>query len=78
MTLPTVPSPCINICQIDGATGLCGGCLRTLNEIAAWSTMNDAARRDIWLRLAQRRALIALPGSSFSAPPPDPKAPPAK
>jgi hypothetical protein len=29
----TVPSPCIDICKIDGNTGLCIGCLRTRDEI---------------------------------------------
>ena len=38
-----VLSPCIGICTID-AYGLCEGCLRTLDEIARWSTMGDAER----------------------------------
>jgi predicted Fe-S protein YdhL (DUF1289 family) len=32
-----VPSPCINVCRMDDATGLCAGCYRTLDEIACWS-----------------------------------------
>jgi predicted Fe-S protein YdhL (DUF1289 family) len=32
-----VPSPCINVCRMDAATGLCEGCFRTLDEIACWS-----------------------------------------
>ena len=54
----TVASPCINVCRIDDATGLCVGCLRTLHEIAAWSTLSDDARRDVWARLALRAARI--------------------
>ena len=38
-----VLSPCIGICSIDD-TGLCAGCHRTGDEIAAWSLMDDAAR----------------------------------
>jgi predicted Fe-S protein YdhL (DUF1289 family) len=32
-----VPSPCINVCRMSAATGLCEGCFRTLDEIACWS-----------------------------------------
>jgi predicted Fe-S protein YdhL (DUF1289 family) len=50
-----VPSPCISICRIDDATGLCVGCLRTLDEIAAWSMLDDDARRDVWRAIRERR-----------------------
>ena len=36
-------SPCVGVCHLDHA-GLCTGCRRTVAEIAAWSTMDDAAR----------------------------------
>ncbi|MGA1318970.1 MAG: DUF1289 domain-containing protein, partial [Rubrivivax sp.] len=29
-----VPSPCINVCRIEPASGWCEGCARTLEEIA--------------------------------------------
>lgn len=51
-----VPSPCISVCRIDEATGLCAGCLRTLDEIAAWSVLDDAQRRAVWDAIAARRA----------------------
>ena len=38
-----VLSPCIGVCTV-GPDGLCEGCLRTLDEIAAWSRMSDAQR----------------------------------
>jgi uncharacterized protein len=50
-----VPSPCISVCRIDEATGLCVGCLRTLDEIAAWSMLDDDARRDVWRAIGERR-----------------------
>jgi predicted Fe-S protein YdhL (DUF1289 family) len=50
-----VPSPCISVCRMD-AQGLCEGCLRTLDEIAAWSTLDDEAKRVVWLRIEQRQA----------------------
>jgi len=51
-----VPSPCINVCRMDGATGWCEGCLRTIDEIAAWGAMGDDDKRAVWRRLEQRRA----------------------
>jgi predicted Fe-S protein YdhL (DUF1289 family) len=48
------PSPCINVCRIDSATGRCLGCRRTLDEIAAWSRLDDAARRAVWAQLPSR------------------------
>jgi predicted Fe-S protein YdhL (DUF1289 family) len=41
---------------MDSRTGLCEGCLRTLDEIAAWSTMGDDEKRRVWALLPQRRA----------------------
>ena len=63
MTLPApssaaalgVASPCTNVCRIDAATGWCEGCRRTLTEIAAWSSLDDAARRAVWAALPNRR-----------------------
>lgn len=45
-------SPCVSICQLDAARALCIGCLRTLDEIAAWSSMDSAAKHAVWVRLA--------------------------
>ncbi len=52
----SVASPCISVCRIDPVTGLCVGCARTLEEIAAWSTLDDGARRNVWSAIATRRA----------------------
>jgi predicted Fe-S protein YdhL (DUF1289 family) len=51
-----VPSPCIGVCRIDEATGWCAGCWRTLDEIAAWGTSDDATRRRIWQAIEARQA----------------------
>ena len=50
-----VPSPCVNVCRGDAGTGWCEGCLRTLDEIAAWPGMDDRAKRAVWKLLPQRR-----------------------
>ncbi|HTP48826.1 MAG TPA: DUF1289 domain-containing protein [Casimicrobiaceae bacterium] len=49
-------SPCISVCVIDGPSGLCAGCYRTLDEIAAWIDLPDVERRAILGKLASRRA----------------------
>jgi hypothetical protein len=59
MTSATVASPCIDVCRIDARTGLCEGCLRTLDEIAAWSVLDDDAKRAVWALLDQRREALA-------------------
>jgi len=51
----SVPSPCIDVCRMDAATGLCAGCLRTLDEIAGWGQFDDARRRAVWIEIARRR-----------------------
>ncbi len=56
MTDPVgVPSPCINVCRMNPRSGLCEGCLRTIDEIAAWSTLSDDGKRAVWDELDQRR-----------------------
>jgi len=51
-----IASPCTSVCRIDEATGWCAGCLRTIDEIAAWGSLDDQARRSVWKRLPARRA----------------------
>jgi uncharacterized protein len=55
-----IETPCIKICAIDPASGLCTGCARTLAEIARWGTMSDAERRSIMEELPSRRAKASL------------------
>lgn len=60
----SVPSPCVNVCRMVPATGLCEGCWRTIDEIAGWGAMDDAAKRVVWTALRERRARAAsaVPG----------------
>lgn len=51
----SVPSPCISVCQIDEATGLCLGCRRTIDEIRDWMIMSAAEKTDVLARIAARR-----------------------
>lgn len=49
-----IETPCIKICVLDPASGLCSGCKRTLREIAAWGSMPDALRAKIIAELPGR------------------------
>lgn len=52
MTAPS--SPCIKLCVIDKASGLCEGCGRTLQEIATWSRLSEPERLAIMATLKER------------------------
>ena len=56
-----VPSPCTSVCRMDETSGLCIGCARTLDEIASWSVLDDAAKRAIVASLPARKARLAQP-----------------
>ncbi|MEP6943170.1 MAG: DUF1289 domain-containing protein [Betaproteobacteria bacterium] len=59
-----VASPCISVCVMDAGSGVCVGCLRTLDEIAGWIDMGDEARRALIGELPRRRVRIALAGAA--------------
>ena len=54
-----VPSPCNSVCRMDARTGWCEGCMRSLDEIAGWSTMSDAEKRVLVDALAHRQFVLA-------------------
>ena len=51
-------SPCVKVCVLDRTSGLCLGCLRTGEEIAAWPAMPPEARRALLGELPARRDLV--------------------
>lgn len=51
----SIASPCINVCTLDRARNYCTGCYRSLDEIAAWSRVDNAQRQAIVVASAQRR-----------------------
>jgi len=51
-------TPCIDICEIDRASGLCRGCGRSIAEISNWASMTGAERRRIMAELARRKAAL--------------------
>ena len=59
-TLTPVPSPCIDVCRMDARTGWCEGCLRTIDEIAQWSSWDETMKGAVWARLTTRRESVKL------------------
>lgn len=53
-----IATPCVKVCIVDGESGLCLGCYRTLNEIAGWSALSEDERAEIMAGLTARRARI--------------------
>jgi predicted Fe-S protein YdhL (DUF1289 family) len=54
-----VRSPCVSVCILDPAgTSVCTGCGRTLDEVAAWSEMSNAQRREVVARAPARLAAL--------------------
>jgi uncharacterized protein len=60
MDAPPAPiaTPCIKVCVIDGESGLCLGCQRTLPEVASWARFSDVERAEIMAGLPERRTRI--------------------
>jgi predicted Fe-S protein YdhL (DUF1289 family) len=51
-------SPCIKVCVINPQTRLCTGCLRSIDEIAGWTRMTPAERRQVMAALPSRARLL--------------------
>ena len=56
-------TPCIRVCTLDPETGLCEGCGRTREEIAAWYGLSEEERLAIMSGLEERmrRVFAAAP-----------------
>lgn len=56
----SIPSPCINVCRMNEASGYCEGCYRSIPEITEWSRASDARKLAILGEVASRRAAADL------------------
>jgi len=54
-----VRSPCVKVCELDSANGLCRGCYRTQDERGWWVAYSDHQQREVLQRCEQRRAVLA-------------------
>lgn len=52
-------SPCINVCTLDAMSGLCQGCLRTIDEISIWSQASNAEKLSILSAVSRRREALS-------------------
>ncbi|WP_298293262.1 DUF1289 domain-containing protein [uncultured Litoreibacter sp.] len=53
-----VQSPCVKICVVHPTERICTGCLRSIDEIAAWSRMSNEARAALIDELPSREGLL--------------------
>ena len=53
-----VESPCINICVVHPQERMCVGCLRTIDEITAWSRMGNEERAAVLELLPERAPML--------------------
>jgi predicted Fe-S protein YdhL (DUF1289 family) len=60
--LQAIKTPCIKVCVVDGPTGHCLGCARTLGEIARWARLTDAERDDVLALLPARLDALKASG----------------
>ncbi len=67
MARPIIESPCIKVCAVDGQTGQCLGCGRTLKEIGGWMQLGDAGRREVAASLPGRLTVLQALGKLGSS-----------
>jgi predicted Fe-S protein YdhL (DUF1289 family) len=65
-----VTSPCVSICTVDRALGLCIGCLRTLQEIGSWRAMTLDQKRATVLACEERAKTMTPRGRDGQPLPP--------
>lgn len=53
-----ITSPCVSVCKMDEASGLCQGCYRNLAEIATWGNASERKKILILAAVAERRARL--------------------
>lgn len=56
---PEVDSGCTGVCELDMATQLCQGCLRTISEIGNWRHMTSEQKLAVNAAAEERRAGLA-------------------
>lgn len=59
--VPVIESPCVDICVMDGDSGWCIGCGRTIDEIAGWGGTAPQARAAVLAELPARMAQLDDP-----------------
>lgn len=52
----SVPSPCIQVCQVDSGGNHCIGCLRSLDEIRDWPILTAEEKQAVLAAIERRRS----------------------
>lgn len=52
----SVPSPCVQVCQVDPSGSHCIGCLRSLDEIRDWPILTAEEKQTVLAAIERRRA----------------------
>tara|TARA_R110000868_G_scaffold108842_3_gene296797 strand:- start:24591 stop:24830 length:240 start_codon:yes stop_codon:yes gene_type:complete len=65
MSAIPIKTPCVKVCFVDPAEGICVGCFRTMDELGRWTKYSDAEREAILAALPERETHYAErhPGS---------------
>ncbi len=56
MSTAPIKTPCVKVCFVDPAEGICVGCFRTMDELGRWTKYSDAERDAILAALPEREA----------------------
>ena len=62
----SVLSPCNSTCKMSESSGLCLGCWRTIDEIVAWGSRSDDAKKQILALIQVRKDWAENTNSSVS------------
>jgi hypothetical protein len=52
-----IPSPCQRVCAVDGRSGFCMGCYRTLKEITQWSGFSNDEKSQVLQEIDERKRI---------------------
>ena len=64
LTPTPVRSPCVKVCEMDEAIGLCKGCFRTQDERDWCVAYTDDQQREVLRRCEQRREAVCQEGGA--------------
>jgi uncharacterized protein len=62
-----IESPCVKVCVVHPQARICVGCLRSMDEIGAWSSLPPEERRRIMDELPARKEALRAAANRPSA-----------
>ena len=52
------PTPCVGVCLLDMDSGLCMGCWRDIEEVSAWSLMDEKEKQTVLENIRIRKSQL--------------------